>query len=65
MPDITYAVVGKSDNKVRNIVLVDDAVPGVEQWQPNDDEIAIKIDPIEFSMWTWDGEKFFYVPPSE
>ena len=62
MADITYAVVDKSTRIVRNIVLVDDAVPGVEQWQPADDEIAVQIDPEKFSRWTWDGEKFFYKP---
>ena len=62
MADIVYACVDKNTRIMMNIVLVDDAVPGVEQWQPADDEIAVQIDAEKFSMWTWDGEKFFYKP---
>ena len=48
MADVVYAVVGKSDNKVRNLVEVNDAVPENEQWRPQADEIAVKISAWNF-----------------
>lgn len=64
MADVIYAVVGKSDNKVRNLIEVNDAVPENEQWRPQEDEIAVKISVWHFNEWVWNGSEFTYTPPS-
>ena len=64
MADVMYAVVGKSDNKGRNLITMDDGVPDNEQWRPQADEIAVKISTWHFSEWVWNGSEFTYTPPS-
>ena len=64
MADVIYAVVGKSDNKVRNLITMDDGVPDNEQWRPQADEIAVKISEWHFNEWVWNGSVFTYTPPS-
>ena len=64
MADVIYAVVAKSDNKVRNLITMDDGVPDNEQWRPQADEIAVKISTWHFSEWVWNGSEFTYTPTS-
>lgn len=64
MAEVVYAVVGKSDNKLRNIVMVDDDKPPSEIWKPRSDEIAVKLDEYDYTKLIWNGSVFTYTPPS-